>query len=131
MANVIRNMNFKPIIEKVDYLRCAEPEPSATINMRVWDEIDVDRLRADAVKVTLHRFVQPEPESIFSIEVALSIEIVINTAEYDKLDDPITFFKDSAVGRVLASNVSAILSNLTTHSQLGPMITAPVVQLAQ
>ncbi|MBO5344474.1 MAG: hypothetical protein J6A51_01070, partial [Clostridia bacterium] len=78
MANVIRNMNFKPIIEKVDYQRLAEPEPSSSINMRVWDEIKVERLRADAVKVILQRNVKPEPSCIFSIEVALGVEVIIN-----------------------------------------------------
>ncbi len=131
MANVIRNMNFKPIIEEIDYKRLGEPQPSATVNMRVWDEIKVERLRSDAVKVILRRFVKPEPECIFSIEVALSVEVLINTAEYDKLDDCEEYFKTSPVARLLASNISCILSGLTLHSQIGPMITAPVVQFPQ
>ena len=65
MANAIRNMNFKPIIEKIDYQRLGEPQPSSTINMRVWDEMKVERLRSDAVKVFLTRFVKPEPSCIF------------------------------------------------------------------
>ncbi len=128
MANVIRNMNFKPIIEKIDYQRLAEPQPNATINMRVWDEMEVERLRSDAVKVHLTRFVKPEPECIFSIEAKMAIEVVINTAEYDALEDGEEFFKTSAVSRVLASNIATILAELTIHSQIGPMITAPVCQ---
>ncbi len=131
MANVIRNMNFKPIIEKVDYQRLAEPDANATINMRVWDELKVERLRPDAVKVILQRNVKPEPQCIFGIEVALGVEVVINTTEYENLDDPVEYFKDSAVARVLASTVALIMSELTQHSQIGPMITAPVVQLPQ
>lgn len=131
MANVIRNMNFKPIIEKVDYQRLAEPDANATINMRVWDELKVERLRPDAVKVILQRNVKPEPQCIFGIEVALGVEVVINTTEYDNLDDPVEYFKDSAVARVLASTIALIMSELTQHSQIGPMITAPVVQLPQ
>lgn len=131
MANVIRNMNFKPIIEKVDYQRLAEPDANATINMRVWDELKVERLRPDAVKVILQRNVKPEPQCIFGIEVALGVEVVINTTEYENLDDPVAYFKDSAVARVLASTVALIMSELTQHSQIGPMITAPVVQLPQ
>lgn len=131
MANVIRNMNFKPIIEKIDYTRLAEPQPSATINMRVWDEMKIERLRSDAVKVFLTRFVKPEPDCIFGIELTMSIEVIINTAEYENLADDVEYFKNSAVARVLASNVSTVISALTIHSQIGPMITAPVVQFPQ
>ena len=129
MANVIRNMNFKPIIEKVDYKRMAEPQPNATINMRVWDELTVERLRSDAV--TVQRNVKPEPECIFSIEVALSVEVIINTAEYDQLEDAEEYFKTSPVARVLASNIATIMAELTIHSQIGPMITSPVCQFPQ
>ena len=131
MANVIRNMNFKPIIEKIDYKRLAEPQPSATINMRVWDEMKIERLRSDAVKVFLTRFVKPEPDCIFGIELTMSIEVIINTAEYEDLADDVEYFKNSAVARVLASNLSTVISALTIHSQIGPMITAPVVQFPQ
>lgn len=131
MANVIRNMNFKPILEKVAYNRMSEPEQGATINMRVWDELKVERLRTDAVKVILQRNVKPEPECIFSIEVAMGVEVVINTAEYENLDDNEEFFKTSPVVRVLASHIACILSELTIHSQIGPMITSPVCQFPQ
>ena len=131
MANVIRNMNFKPTIEKIDYTRLAEPQPSATINMRVWDEMKIERLRSDAVKVFLTRFVKPEPDCIFGIELTMSIEVIINTAEYEDLADDVEYFKNSAVARVLASNLSTVISALTIHSQIGPMITAPVVQFPQ
>ena len=131
MANVIRNMNFKPILEKVDYQRLAEPQPSATINMRVWDEMKVERLRSDAVKVILTRNVNPEPGCIFSIVVSMGVEVIINTTEYETVDDPVEYFKTSPVARVLASNIACVLSELTIHSQIGPMITAPVVQFPQ
>lgn len=131
MANVIRNMNFKPILEKVVYDRMSEPEQGGTINMRVWDELKVERLRADAVKVILQRNVKPEPECIFAIEVALGVEVLINTSEYENLDDAEDYFKNSAVVRVLASNIACILADLTMHSQIGPMITSPVCQFPQ
>ena len=99
--------------------------------MRVWDEMKVERLRSDAVKVILQRNVKPEPQCIFAIEVALGVEVVINTSEYEKIEDPVDYFKDSAVARVLASSIALILSELTLHSQIGPMITAPVVQFPQ
>ena len=117
MANVIRNMNFKPIIEKLSYERLSEPQPNGTVNMRVWDDLKVERLRSDAVKIILTRYVKPEPACIFSIEASLSLEVIINTAEYDKLDDSVEYFKTSAVARVLASNLSSILSSITLHSQ--------------
>ena len=131
MANVIRNMNFKPIVEKLDYTRLEEPQPGASINMRVWDEMKVERLRPDAVKVILQRNVKPEPSCIFSIELALGVEVLVNTSEYDALEDPVEFFKESPISRVLASNIASIMSVVTTHSQIGPMITAPVVQFPQ
>lgn len=131
MANVIRNMNFKPIIEKIEYERLAEPQPSTTVNMRVWDEMKVERLRSDAVKVLLTRNVKPEPGCIFSIVTTMGIEVIINTSEYDNLEDPVEYFKTSPVARVLASNIASVLAGLTVHSQIGPMITAPVVQFPQ
>lgn len=131
MANAIRNMNFKPILEKIDYQRLGEPQPSSTINMRVWDEMKVERLRSDAVKVFLTRFVKPEPDCIFSIEVTIGVEVIINTTEYENIEDPVEFFKNSPVARVLASHISCVLSQLTVQSQIGPMVTAPVVQFPQ
>ena len=131
MANVIRNMNFKPIIEKIDYQRLSEPQPNSNVNMRVWDELTVERLRTDAVKVTVTRNVKPEPDSIFAIKVAQSVEVLVNTSEYDALEDAEEYFKTSPVSRVLASNIACILADLTIHSQIGPMITAPVCQFPQ
>lgn len=131
MANVIRNMNYKPIIEKIEYNREREPQPNDKINMRVWDEMKVERLRADAVKVILQRNVEPEPKTIFSIKVAIGIEVLINTEEFDKLDDAVDFFKNSQISRVLASTISCVISQLTLHSPIGAMITAPVVQFPQ
>lgn len=131
MANAIRNMNFKPIIEKIDYQRLSEPQPSATINMRVWDDLKVEHLRSDAVKVSLTRFVKPEPSCIFSIEATIGVEVLVNTTEYENIEDPVEYFKTSPVGRVLASHMACLLSQITVQSQIGPMITAPVVQLPQ
>jgi len=124
-------MNFKPIIEKIEYVREREPQPNDKINMRVWDEMKVERLRSDAVKVILQRNIEPEPKTIFSVKVALGIECLINTEEFDKLDDAVEYFKNSQISRVLASTVSSIISSLTLHSQIGAMVTAPVVQFPQ
>ena len=131
MANVIRNMNFKPILEKINYERLSEPQPNANVNVQVWDEMNVSRLRSDAVKVTLTRFIKPDPSCLFSVEATIGVEVIINTAEYDALEDAVEYFKTSPISRVLVNNIVTILANLTTHSQLGPIITAPVCQFPQ
>lgn len=128
MANIIRNMNFKPILEKISYERLAEPEANANVNVQVWDEMEVKRLRSDAVKVTLQRNIKPDPSCLFSVEAKIGVEVIINTAEYDALEDEVEFFKTSPIARVLVNNLVTILANLTMHSQLGPIITAPVCQ---
>lgn len=128
MANVIRNMNFKPILEKIDYQRLSEPQPNANVNVQVWDEMEVTRLRSDAVKVTLQRNIKPEPSCLFSIEAKIGVEVVVNTADYDALEDEVEFFKTSPVARLLVNNLVTILAEITMHSQLGPVITAPMCQ---
>ena len=128
MANVIRNMNFKPILEHISYERLAEPQANANIEMQVWDEMEVKRLRSDAVKVTLQRNIKPSPACIFSIEAKIGVEVIVNTAEYDALEDAVEYFKTSPISRVLVNNLVTILAELTTHSQLGPIITAPLTQ---
>ena len=131
MANVIRNMKFKPILEKINYERLSEPQANANVNVQVWDEMNVSRLRSDAVKVTLTRFIKPDPSCLFSVEATIGVEVIINTAEYDALEDAVEYFKTSPISRVLVNNIVTILANLTTHSQLGPIITAPVCQFPQ
>ena len=128
MANVIRNMNFKPILEKIDYQRLSEPQPNANVNVQVWDEMEVTRLRSDAVKVTLQRNIKPDPSCLFSIEAKIGVEVVVNTADYDALEDEVEFFKTSPVARLLVNNLVTILAESTMHSQLGPVITAPMCQ---
>ena len=131
MANVIRNMNFKPIIEKVDFQRLSDPQQGSNVNVRVWDEMKVERLRTDAVKVILQRNVKPEPSCLFSAEVSIGVEVLVNTTEYEAIADPVEYFKTTAVTRVLASHIACVLSEITMHSQLGPVITAPVCQFPQ
>ena len=131
MEKVIKNMNFKPIIENIVYKRLAEPAPSSTINMRVWDEMKVERLRQDAVKVYFKRNVKPQPDSLFSLEAEMSVEVIVNGQEFDDLADAVAYFKNSQVARVLASTVGTVVAELTLHSQIGPMMTAPVAQFPQ
>jgi hypothetical protein len=131
MANVIRNMNFKPILEKISYERLSEPEANANVNVQVWDEMEVKRLRSDAVKVTLQRNIKPSPSCLFEVVAQIGVEVIVNTTEYEALEDEVEFFKTSPIARVLVNNLVTILANLTTHSQLGPIITAPMCQFPQ
>ena len=131
MEKVIKNMNFKPILENIVYKRLAEPARSSTINMRVWDEMKVERLRQDAVKVYFKRNVKPQPDSLFSLEAEMSVEVIVNGQEFDDLADAVAYFKNSQVARVLASTVGTVVAELTLHSQIGPMMTAPVAQFPQ
>ena len=126
MEQVIRNMNFKPLIEKVEYERLAAPANNATINMQTWDEVKVERLRSDAVKVSLERNIKPQPKFLFSIEVKMSIEVVVNPSAYDALDDAEEYFKNTQIMQVLCSHIASVISAITLHSPIGPMITAPV-----
>ncbi len=131
MEKVIKNMNFKPIMEGINYQRLAEPTPSSTINMRVWDEMRVERLRHDAVKVYFKRNVKPEPASLFSFDVEMSVEVIVDGKEFDDLADAVAYFRNSQVARVLASTVGTVVAEITMHSQIGPMMTAPVAQFPQ
>ncbi len=128
MENVIRNMNFKPLLEKVEYEKLDPPANNSTINMRVWDELKVERLRSDAVKVYLTRNIKPEPKSILKLEATMSVEVLINPSEYEKLDDAEKYFKESQVSRVLATTIAVVVADITMHSPIGAMITAPVMQ---
>ena len=128
MANVIRNMNFKPILEKISYERLSEPQPNANVNVQVWDEMEVTRLRSDAVKVSLERHIKPDPSCLFEVHAKLGVEVIVNTSEYEALEDEVEFFKTSPIARVLVNNLVTVLAEITMHSQLGPIVTAPMCQ---
>ena len=126
MEQVIKNMNFKPILEKVEYLRLNPPANNSTINMRIWDEIKVERLRSDAVKVILTRNIKPEPENLFSILVSMGLEVLVNTSAYEALDDAEEYFKNTQVMQVLATHVATVIANISMHGPIGPIVTTPV-----
>ena len=131
MEKIIKNMNFKPLLESVSYERLDAPANNSTINMRVWDDLKVERLRSDAVKVILTRNIQPEPKCIFSLAVSMGVEVIVDQNEYERLNDAAEYFKTSQITRVLASTTAVVVSNITLHSPIGPMITAPVAQFPQ
>ena len=126
MDQIINNMNFKPILEKVEYKRLNLPANNSTVNMRTWDEIKVERLRSDAVKVVVTRFIKPEPESLLSVEVKMGLEVLVNTSAYDALNDAEEYFKTTQVMQVLLTHIATIIANITMHGPIGPMVTAPV-----
>lgn len=126
MEQIIKNMNFKPMLENVNFERLAAPTQNATINMQTWDEVKVERLRSDAVKVYVQRSIKPEPKSLFSLSVKFSLEVLVNTAAYEQLDDPEEFFKKSQVMQVLCSHLATMIAQITANSAIGPVITAPV-----
>ena len=126
MDQIIKNMNFKPILEKVEYKRLNLPTNNSTVNMRTWDEIKVERLRSDAVKVVVTRFIKPEPESLLSVEVKMGLEVLVNTSAYDALNDAEEYFKTTQVMQVLLTHIATIIANITMHGPIGPMVTAPV-----
>ncbi len=126
MQEIIKNMNFKPILEKVEYLRLDMPANNATINMRNWDEIKVERLRSDAVKVCLTRNIKPEPKVLLSIEATIGMEVLVNPTAYNSLENPEEYFKTTQVMQVLATHIATIIANITMHSPIGPMVTAPI-----
>ena len=67
----------------------------------------------------------------FSLEAEMSVEVIVNGQEFDDLADAVAYFKNSQVARVLASTVGTVVAELTLHSQIGPMMTAPVAQFPQ
>ena len=126
MEQIIKNMNFKPMLEKIEYVRLTPPANNATINMRTWDEVKVERLRSDAVKVLLTRNIKPEPAHLFSIEVTMGLEVLVNTSAYEALDDAEEYFKTTQVMQVLSTHIATVIANITMHGPIGPMVTAPV-----
>lgn len=131
MEQVIRNMSIKPLLESVNYERLAAPTNNAVINMRTWDEIKVERLRSDAVKVSVQRFIKPEPSALFALDVKMSMEVLINVAAYEALDDPEAYFKGTQVMQVLVTHLATVMANITMFCPIGPIVTAPAPMISK
>ena len=128
MEQVIKNMNVRPLLERAEYEKLAAPEKGATVNLRVGDEVTVEKLSDEVVKVSVARTIASNPECIFKLFVEMSAEIIVDKDEYEKLTDKVDFFKKSPVARMLAAQIAAVIANLTANSPIGPMITVPMVQ---
>jgi len=128
MDSVIKNMNVRPMLDRAEFERLETPKNGENVNIRVGDTIKVEDVRDDVVKVSIARSVVSNPEFIFKIYVEMSAEILIDRKSYDALADAEDYFKKSPVARILTSHIATLISNLTQHSAIGPMITVPVYQ---
>lgn len=128
MEQVIKNMNVRPLLERAEFEKLDAPKQGDMVNLRVGDEVKVEEVSSDVVKVTVARTVASNPECIFKIYVEMSAEVQIDRKEYDNLADKNDFFKKSPVTRMLAAQVAAVIVNLTTNSAIGPLVTVPMIQ---
>lgn len=128
MEQIIKNMNAKPMLERAEFERLPAPEKGAMINLRVGDELRLEEVKEDVVKVIVARTVASNPECIFKIYVEMSAEILIDRKQYDELANKEEYFKKSPVVRMLTAHIATVISNLTVNSAIGPMITVPIIQ---
>lgn len=128
MEQVIKNMNVRPLLERAEFEKLDAPKQGDMVNLRVGDEVKVEEVNGDVIKVTVARTVASNPECIFKIYVEMSAEVQIDRKEYEKLADKDAFFKNSPVVRMLAAQVAAVIVNLTTNSAIGPLVTVPMIQ---
>lgn len=128
MEQIIKNMNAKPMLERVEYEKLDPPAKGAMVNFRVGDDIKVEEVKDDVVKVTVARTIASDPECIFKAYVEMSIEIQVDKKAYDELKDKNDYFKKSPVSRLLVSQIVTVVANLTANSAIGPMITVPMMQ---
>ena len=128
MEQVIKNMNVRPLLERAEFEKLDAPEKGAMVNLRVGDEISLEELSGDVVKVSVARTVASNPECIFKIYVEMSAEIQVDKKEYEGLSDKKDYFAKSPVARMLAAQIATVIANLTANSPIGPMITVPMLQ---
>lgn len=128
MEQVIKNMNVRPLLERAEYEKLAAPEKGAMVNLRVGDEVRVEEMEGENVKVIVARTVASNPECIFKIYVEMSAEIQVDKKAYEALADKKDYFTKSPVARMLSAQIATVIANLTANSPIGPMITVPMVQ---
>ncbi len=121
-------MNIKPLLERAEFEKLATPQAGSTINLRVGDTIEAKEIAEDIVKITVSRTVASNPECIFKIFVEMSAEVKVDKEEYDKLINKNEYFKTSPIVRTMISSIATLIANMTTASQIGPMITMPMFQ---
>ena len=88
MEKVIKNMNFKPLLDRAEFERLDPPKEGTMVNIRVGDEVEVKLLNDNIARVTVARSVVPEPECLFKIFVQMSADVPIEKKYYDELAKP-------------------------------------------
>lgn len=126
--NIIKPHLVKPMLEKVVFEKIALPQQSAMINIKPEDTIDVRKVTEEIVKVTLERKLVITPANIMKVSVAMSIDIPVDSIEFAKLPSPKEYIKNSQPVRILTAYVSNNITNITTHTILGPIVTPPTIQ---
>ncbi len=126
--NIIKPHLVKPILEKIVFDKINLPQPSATINIKPEDTIDIRKVSEEVVKVTAERRLLVSPSNLMRLSVSMSIDIPVDSLEFVKLPDPKGYIKASQPVRILISYISNIITNLTINTILGPIVTPPSIQ---
>lgn len=126
--NIIKPHLVKPMLEKIVYEKMQLPQPSAMINIKPEDSVDVRKISEEVVKVTVERKLVVSPANLMRLAVTMSIDIPIDSIEFSKLADPKEYIKNSQPVRILISYISNIITNLTINTILGPIVTPPNIQ---
>ena len=126
--NIIKPHLVKPILEKVNFEKIGFPQQNAMINIKPEDMIDIRKISEEIVRVTLQRRLLVSPENLLKLSVVMSIDIPVDSIEFSKLDDPKAYIKNSQPVRILTAYISNVITNLTTNSILGPIVTPPNIQ---
>ena len=128
MNNVIKPHLIKPRLEKIIYDKLNPPANGVMVNIRPVDRIDIRKSREELVTVTFERSLLIEPESLMRLTVIMAVDIPVDSIEFSKLDDPKGFIKNSQPTRTLIGYVSNLVSTITMHSGIGPIVTPPEEQ---
>ena len=125
---VIKPHLVRPLLEKVVYEKMQLPAQNAVINIKPEDFIDVRKVSEEIVKVTLTRNLAISPANLLKLAVTMSVEIPVDSIEFGRLPDPKGFIKNSQPVRILLGYISNMITNLTTNTILGPIVTPPNIQ---
>ena len=125
---VIKPHLVKPMLERVSFEKMQLPQQNAMINIKPEDMIEVRKVSEEIVKVSFTRVLTVSPANLLKLAVKMSIDIPVDSIEFSKLDDPKSYIANSQPVRILISYVSSLITTLTTHTVLGPIVTPPNIQ---
>ncbi len=125
---VIKPHLVKPLLERVVFERLQNPQNGVMVNIKPEDNIDIRKVAEEVVKVTFTRSLSVSPASLLRLEVAMSVDIPVDSIAFSKLDDPKGYIKASQPVRILIGYVSNVITELTINSTVGPIITPPNIQ---